>query len=76
MIFVNNDGKTPMDMDRTEEARAILSKAPCKRTQHCWPTTPNIVGCYMLVHVVAFCCAKFKTGKIFQPTTPNISFVP
>ena len=23
-------------------------KAPCKRTQHCWPTTPNIVGCYML----------------------------
>ena len=23
-------------------------KAPCIRTQHCWPTTPNIVGCYML----------------------------
>ena len=22
--------------------------ALCKRTQHCWPTTPNIVGCYML----------------------------
>ena len=31
-------------------------KAPCKRTQHCWPTTPNIVGCYMLrpfAHLVA-----------------------
>ena len=23
-------------------------KALCKRTQHCWPTTPNIVGCDML----------------------------
>ena len=33
-----------------------MFKAPCKRTQHCWPTTPNIVGCYMLrpfVHPVA-----------------------
>ena len=25
-----------------------ISKAPCKQTQHCWPTTPNIVRCYML----------------------------
>ena len=33
-------------------------KAPCIRTQHCWPTTPNIVGCYMLrpfAHLVACC---------------------
>ena len=33
-------------------------KAPCKRTQHCWPPTPNIVGCYMLrpfAHAVACC---------------------
>ena len=32
--------------------------APCKRTQYCWPTTPNIVGCYMLrpfAHPVACC---------------------
>ena len=30
----------------------------CKRTQHCWPTTPNIIGCYMLhsfAHPVACC---------------------
>ena len=58
------------------------AKAPCKRTQHCWPTTPNIVECYMLrpfahpVAVVACCCAKLETGETFQPTTPNISFVP
>ena len=30
----------------------------CKRTQHCWPATPNIVGCYMVhpfVHPVTCC---------------------
>ena len=56
-----------------------MRKAPCKRTQHCWPTTPNNVGCYMLhpfAHPVACCCAKFETSQTFQPTTPNISFVP
>ena len=40
-------------------AWAILSaKAPCKRTQHCWPTTPSTVGCYMLrpfAHPVVCC---------------------
>ena len=33
-------------------------KAPGKRTQHCWPTTSNTVGCYMLrpfAHLVACC---------------------
>ena len=32
--------------------------------------------CCMLLNVVACCCAKFETGQTFQPTTPNISFVP
>ena len=53
-------------------------KAACKGTQYCWPTTPNIVGCYMLrqfAHPVVCCCTKFETGQTFQPTTPNISFV-
>ena len=55
---------------------------PCKRTQHCWSTTPNIVECYMLrplAHPVAWCCvffAKFETGQTFDPTTSNISYVP
>ena len=33
-------------------------QAACKRTQHSWPKTPNIVGCYTLgpfAHPVAFC---------------------
>ena len=32
----------------------FVVKARCKRMQHCWPTTPNIVKCYMLcpLHVV------------------------
>ena len=39
-------------------APKILHKAACKQTQHCWPTTPNIVACYMLhlfAHPVACC---------------------
>lgn len=35
------------------------SKAPCEPTQHCWPATPNMVGCYMLcpfTHPVTCCC--------------------
>ena len=42
---------------------------PCKRTQHCWPTTPNIVGCYMsrlFALTVACCCAKFETVQTFS----------
>ena len=52
--------------------------AQCRRTQQCWTTTPNIVGCYTLhpfVHPVACCCAKFETDQTFTLTTPNISFV-
>ena len=57
------------------------TSAPCKRMKHCCLTSPNILGCYMLrpfVHPVACCCAcaKFETGQTFEPTTPNISFVP
>ena len=29
-------------------------KAPCKRTQHCWPTTPNTVG----PNNVVTCCVR------------------
>ena len=34
------------------------------------------VRLHTLLHVVGSCCAKFETGQTFQPTTPNISFVP
>ena len=57
-------------------------KAPCKWTQHCWPTTWMLhvasvcTPCCMLLDVVACRCAKFETGQTFQPTTPTISFVP
>ena len=42
--------------------KTVLSP-PCKRTQHCWPITPKIVGCYVLrpfAHPVACCCMFFK----------------
>ena len=60
-------------------------KAPCKRMQHCWPTTPNIVRCYMLrpfAHPVAHpvaCCwmllrvvvQSLKLVKLFSQQLPT-----
>ena len=56
-------------------------KAPCKRTQHCWPTTPNIVGCYMLrpfAHPVAcfwmllrVVAQSLKAVKLFSQQLPT-----
>ena len=47
-------------------------------SQHCWMlhVASFCTPCWMLLDVVACCCAKFETGQSFQPTTPNISFVP
>ena len=60
------------------QLQSIEFEAPCKRTQHCWMLHVASVctPCCMLLDVVACCCAKFETGQTFQPTTPNISFVP
>ena len=33
---------------QTSYTSAVHTQAPCKWTQLCWLTTPNIVGCYML----------------------------
>ena len=48
------------------EAIFQLSNAPCRRTQHCWPTTPNIVGTSL--HIA-------KSFTDFKPcaTAPNNS---
>ena len=62
--------------------RLHSGKATCKRKQHCWPTTPNIVGCYMLrpfaqpsCMLLSVVAQNLKPVKLSQPTTPNISFV-
>ena len=49
-----------------------------KNSQHCWMLHVASVctPCCMLLDVVACYWAKFETGQTFQPTTPNISFVP
>ena len=56
-------------------------QAPCKPTQHCWPTAPNIVGCYMLrpfAHRVACCwmllrvvAQSLKPVKLFSQQLPT-----
>ena len=65
----------------------FVVNATCKQTQDCWPTTANVVGCYVfclfahpvaccLQCVVGSCCTKFETGETFSyvqmdGTTPN-----
>ena len=44
-------------------------KARCKRTQYCLPTTPDIVGCYMLrpfAHPVSYC------GELLRPFARSV----
>ena len=58
----------------------VTLKVPCKRTQHCWPTTPKIDGCYMLrpfAHLVACCwmllrdvAQSLKPVKLFSQQLP------
>ena len=43
------------------------------------PALLDVTSCvrlHTLLHVVGCCYAKFETGQTFQPTTPDISFVP
>jgi len=56
-------------------------KAAGKRTQHCWPTTPNIVRCYMLgpfANPVECCWVLLRVfpqsqiGQTFSPVPRNI----
>ena len=50
----------------------LRARAPCRRTQHCWPTNPNNTGCYTLrlfahlFHVGGSLCTKFETDKPFS----------
>ena len=50
---------------------AFFSKAPCKRTQHYWKTTPIVVGCYRLrpfAHPVAcYCVLLGVVGQSLKP---------
>ena len=47
-------------------------------SQHCWMLHVGFVctPCCMLLRVAESCGSKFQTGQRFEPTTPNISFVP
>ena len=56
-----------------------MSKAPCKRTKHCWPTTPNIDGsCCIRLHEAKsltrfkLCSTTYnRVCKRTQHVTPN-----
>ena len=53
----------------------VITIAPCKQTQHCWPTTPFA---HPIDAVVGSCCAKFATVQTLSfvqkdTTTSNIA---
>ena len=55
--------KTMYNREKLNRGLISSCKAPSKRTRHCRPTTPNIVGCYMLrtfAHPVVHCCVSLK----------------
>ena len=55
----NFKSSTTLRWGRDTWRSSKLPQAICKRTQHCWATTPNIVGCYMLcpfANPIACCC--------------------
>ena len=58
LILTNNWPKDLLGQSAAWLCLPCPCKALGKRTQHCWPSTPNIVGCYLLrpfAHPVACC---------------------
>ena len=51
-----------------------MPKATCKRTQHCWPTTPNIVRCYMLRPFDLDACCWMLLRVVAQSLKPVTLF--
>ena len=49
------------------------SKAPCKRTQHCWMSyvKSGCTPCCMVMQVVGSCCAKVETGQTLSQQLPT-----
>ena len=82
-VPLNTDCNASKSLSSWREKQSTFKVLGCVQTdatlltnnsQHC--RMPCCVRCCMLLDVVASCCAKFETGRTFQPTTPNISFVP
>ena len=59
----------PMQMDTTLLANNSQHCCMLRVASICTP-------CCMLLCIVRSCCAKFETSQTYEPTTPNISFVP
>ena len=80
-IYPRNSREAHLIIHTARTIEPLGIKAPCKRTQHCWPTTPNIVGCYMLrpfAHPVAcfwmllrVVAQSLKPVKLFSQRLPT-----
>ena len=77
----NFKSSTTLRWGRDTWRSSKLPQAICKRTQHCWATTPNIVGCYMLcpfANPVACCCVllcKVWNRSNFKPSANGCDIV-
>ena len=47
-----------------------VSHLTCKRMQHCWLTSPNIVGCYSCVHLHTLLHTPFVHPVVHSICTP------
>ena len=80
-LQLNQIGKSCFCVQVCGKNRRLHSEAECKRTQHCWLTTPSIVGCYMLrpfAYPVACCrmllrvvAQSLKLVKLFSQQLPT-----
>ena len=57
--------------------RPVNLLGPCKRTQHCWPTTPNNVGsCWHLLRPFAWALRPISQISYCQPEGPGFNVKP
>ena len=57
--------------------KPVKRLSPCKRTQHCWPTTPNNVGnCWHLVHPFAWVLRPMRTEATLLANNTQHCFAP
>ena len=60
---------TALTLVSDETSSLLNATCTCKRTQYCWPTTPNIVGCYMLrpfAHPAVVACCWGLLRKVWN----------
>ena len=68
LLLKNQDLQNAIRSGKHEHSLVLHYQAQCKWTQHCWPTIPNIVGCYWHVASVNTpCYMLLRVVKSLKP---------